>query len=129
MGLYRPCPLASVRTPQPENKRGPNKWAATAFAFDLSTIPLQSRWPLFDVQRVDLIAVLVECEREVLVVGNPEIAVEASLQVGGLLLEGVGERGVLPDRAGQAGGANLGVVRVTLELARRAWEARDLAVA
>ena len=82
-----------------------------------------------DVERVDLFAVLVEREREVFLVGDPEVAVEAPLQVGRLLLEGIGERGVLPDRAGEAGGAHLGVVGVTLELACRAGEARNPTVA
>ena len=43
---------------------------------------------------VDLFAVLVEREREVLVFGDPEVAVEAALQIRGLLLEVVGERDV-----------------------------------
>ena len=47
--VVAPSPSASVRTPQPEKSRGPSRWRATAFAFDFSTMPLQSRWPLFDV--------------------------------------------------------------------------------
>ena len=74
-------------------------------------------------QRVDLVALRVEREGEVLAVRDPEVAVEAALEVGGLLLEPVGERRVLPDEARQAGAAHLRVVGVALELARRAREA------
>ena len=77
------------------------RWRTTAFAFDLSTMPLQSRWPLFELERVDLLAVGVEREREVLAVLDPEVAVEAALQVGGLLLE-LGRRTPGPSRPSRA---------------------------
>jgi hypothetical protein len=50
-------------------------------------------------ERVELHTIAVEREREVLVVRDPEVAVEAALEVGRLPLELVRERGVLPDLA------------------------------
>jgi hypothetical protein len=46
-----------------------------------------------------------------------------------LALEGLGEGGITPDQAGQAGAAQLGVVGVPLELAGGPGEARECAVA
>ena len=80
-------------------------------------------------QRVDLAAVGVEREREVLAVLDPEVAVEAALEVGRLALEPVGERRVLPDLAGEARAADLRVVGVALQLAGRPGEPRQPAVA
>ena len=40
-------PSASVRTPQPEKSLS-DEVPATLFALDLSTMPLHSRWPLFE---------------------------------------------------------------------------------
>ena len=54
-------------------------------------------------QRVDLLALGVEREREVLAVLDPEVAVEAALEVGRLLLELVGEVRVVPDARAPAG--------------------------
>ena len=80
-------------------------------------------------ERVDLAAVGVEGDREVLAVVHPEVAVEASLEVGGFLLEPVGEGWIVPDEAGQARAAHLGVVGVALELAGGPREAGQRAVA
>ena len=80
-------------------------------------------------QRVDLAAVGVERDGEVLAVLDPEVPVEAALEVGGLLLEPVGEGRVLPDLPGQPGAAHLGVVGVALQLAGRPREAGQVAVA
>ena len=80
-------------------------------------------------ERVDLLALRVESQREVLVVLDPEIAVEAALELRGLLLELVGERRVLPHLARQPRAAHLRVVGVALELAGRAREAGKPAVA
>ena len=85
--------------------------------------------PVVRGERVDLVPVRVEREREVLAIVDPEVAVEAALEVGGLLLQPVGERRVLPDLAGQPCAAHLGVVGVALQLAGRAREARQPAVA
>ena len=74
-------------------------------------------------EAVDLAPLLVQREREVLAVLDPEVAVEAALEVGGILLERVGELRVLPDLAREAGAAHLRVVRIALELARRTREA------
>src|SRR5262249_3974721 len=79
-------------------------------------------------ERVDLVAFGVEREREVLVVLDPVVAVEAPLEIRGLLLEAVGELVVLPDLAREAGGPHLPVVRISLQLARGPREARQLAV-
>ena len=85
--------------------------------------------PVVRRERVDLAAVLVEREREVLAVLDPEVAVEASLQIGRVGRQAIGERRVLPDLARQPRAAQLRVVGVALQLARRAREARELAVA
>ena len=60
---------------------------------------------------------------------DPEVAVEPAFETGRVLLQLVGERGVIPERARQARAPHLRVVRVALELARRAREAREPAVA
>ena len=75
-------------------------------------------------QRIDLLALVVEAQREVLAVLDPEVAVETPLEVGRLPLQLVGERRILPDVARQAGAAHLRVVGVALELAGRTREAR-----
>ena len=80
-------------------------------------------------ERVDLLALGVEREREVLALLDPEVAVEAALEVGRLPLEPLGERRVLPDLAGQPGAAHLGVVGVALQFAGRPREAGQAAVA
>ena len=79
---------------------------------------------MFEASASTCAAVGVEREREVLAVLDPEVAVEAPLEVGGLALEPVGERRVLPDRPGEPRAADLGVVGVALQLAGRAREAR-----
>src|SRR5262249_48058328 len=58
-------------------------------------------------ERVDLAPVLIECKREVVAVLDPEVAVEAPFQVGGLLLESIRELRVLPDMPRQARAAHL----------------------
>ena len=73
-------------------------------------------------ERVDLLSVRVEREGEVLAVLDPEVAVEAPLQVCRLVFELVRERRVLPDLAGEPGAAHLRVVRVALQLAGGARE-------
>jgi hypothetical protein len=65
-------------------------------------------------QGVDLLALVVQGEREVLAVLDPEVAVEAALEVGRLPLQLVGVGGVLPDLAREACAADLRVVRVAL---------------
>ena len=80
-------------------------------------------------QRVDLVAFRVERQREVLAVRDPEVAVEAPLEVGRLPLQLVGVSRVLPDAPRQPGAAHLRVVGVALQLAGRAREARQPAVA
>ncbi len=70
-------------------------------------------------QRVDLPAVGVERDREVLAVLDPEIPVEPTLEIGRFLLKPLGECQVVPDGAGQAGSAHLGVVGIPLQLAGR----------
>jgi len=74
-------------------------------------------------QRVDLVAVRVQRECEVAVGLDPEVAVEAALEVGRLLLELVGELRIVPDLAREPGAASLRVVGVALQLAGRAREA------
>src|SRR5436190_18622860 len=76
-------------------------------------------------ERIDPAAVLIEREREVFAVLDPEIAVESPLEIGGLLLEPVGEGLVLPHPASEPRAADLRVVRVALKLAGRTGEARD----
>src|SRR5436190_17660387 len=71
----------------------------------------------------------VEGERVVLAVLDPEVAVETPLQVARLPLELVGERLVAPHLAREPRPTSLRVVRVPLQLARGAREARQPAVA
>src|SRR4029453_11030640 len=79
-------------------------------------------------ERVDLLAVAVQRQSEVLALGDPEISVEAALELSSLLLELRRELWVLPDLARKPRGADLGVVCVPLELARRPREARQTVV-
>ena len=80
-------------------------------------------------ERVDLPSVLVEGEREVLAVLDPEVAVEPAFQVRRVRCELVGERRVLPDLTGETRAAYLGVVGVALQLARCPREAWKLSAA
>src|SRR5665811_445443 len=79
-------------------------------------------------ERVDLAPVRVAGDGEVATLLDPEVAVEAAFEVGGLLLELVGEGGVLPDEPRQAGAADFGVVGIALQFAGGAREARQRAV-
>src|SRR5262250_1589101 len=79
-------------------------------------------------ERIDLLLVSVEREGEEPALGDPEVLVEAALQVRGLLLETRREIGILPDLARQAGAAHLGVVDVALDLAAGARKRRERAV-
>jgi hypothetical protein len=87
----------------------------TAFAFDLSTIPPQ-QVAVVRRERVDPTVIGVERDCEVLTVAHPEVAVETTLEVGGLVLEEVGDGGVAPHRAREPGAAHLCVVRVALQI-------------
>ena len=80
-------------------------------------------------ERVDLVAVGVEGEREVALVLDPEVAVEPAFEIGRLLLEPIRERRVVPDRARQASAADLRVVGVALQLACGPREAGQAPVA
>src|SRR5665647_2927172 len=79
-------------------------------------------------ERVDLAPVRVAGDGEVATLLDPEVAVEAAFEVGGLLLELVGERRILPDEPRHASSPHLGVVGVALQLAGGAREARKRAV-
>ena len=50
IGLYTGCPVASVRTPQPENMASPVRWATTASTRSSATMPLHSRCPMLEVR-------------------------------------------------------------------------------
>ena len=63
------------------------RWRTIAFAFDLSTMPLHSRWPMFEVSESTLRPSASRATREVLTIGDPEVAVEAALEVGRLAFE------------------------------------------
>ena len=91
-------------------------------------MPLQSRWPLFEARASTCFPSRVESQGEVLAVLHPEVAVEAALEVGCILLQPVRKLHVLPDQARQAGAAQLRVVGVALELARRPRKAGQPAV-
>ena len=80
-------------------------------------------------ERVHRAAFGVERDRERPPVGDPEVAVEAALEVGRLALELDGVGLVLPDLARQPGPAHARVVGVALQLAGRPRESRQLAVA
>ena len=104
---------------RPEQVRGDRAGPAS------STMPLHSRCPMLEVERVDLPPVGVERERVVLAVRHPEVAVEPPLQVGRLRLQPVGVRRVVPELAGQPGAPHLRVVRVPLQLAGGPRERRQ----
>ena len=74
---------------------------------------------------VDLLPIGVQGEGVVLSVGDPEITVEPSLELGGLLFQALGEFVVFPDLAREPRGADLGVVGVALELAGCPRETRE----
>ncbi len=117
-----------VRTPQPENSSGPIRCLTTDFALDFVHDPAPEEMAVVRREGVDLRAVRSEGEGEVAPVGDPEVAVEAALELGRLLLELVGDHRVLPDLAREARAAHLGVVGVALQLAGRAREAGQPAV-
>src|SRR5580692_7107995 len=96
--------------------------------FRLVDYPAPQQVAVVGSQRIYLAAVVVEGYREVLAVLDPEVAVEAPLEIRGLLLQMLGERRVLPDLAGEAGTAHLGVVGIPLKLAGRAREPRQITV-
>src|SRR5207253_5818888 len=68
---------------------------------------------------VDLAAVAIDGERERLAIWEPEVAIEANLQVRRLALQALGKSRVIPEGARQAGDADLGIVDVALDLAGR----------
>src|SRR6478609_4813956 len=70
-------------------------------------------------QRVDFVAVGVQCQGVVLAILDPEVAVKATLEVGRLSLELFGECRIVPNEARQTGSAHLCVVGISLELAGR----------
>ena len=115
--------------PAGEEPRAHAGGARRALRLRLVDDPAPEQVPVVRGERVDLAAVGVEREREVLAVLDPEVAVEAPLEVGGLASR-ARRRTPRPSRSrGEARAADLGVVGVALELARRAREARQSAVA
>ena len=78
---------------------------------------------MFELSASTCRAVGVECEREVLAVGDPVVVVEPALEVRGAAFEVVGERLVVPDEARQSGRTHARVVGVALQLAGGAGEA------
>src|SRR5258708_39841401 len=68
-------------------------------------------------ERVYLAPVAVQSQREELALGNPVVSIESPLECGGFLLQLLGQRPVVPYLAGQAGGAALSRVGLSLELA------------
>src|SRR5262249_13033367 len=70
-----------------------------------------------------------ESQREELTIRNPEVAVESLPQLGGLMLEALGQRGVSPDLPGKPRRPELRVVDVPLELARSPRGRRERPVA
>ena len=83
-GCSGPRPRRACGRPSRRTAAAPIRCRATALAFDLSTMPLHSRWPLFEVSESTWLPSGVEGEREVLAVLDPEVAVEAALEVGRL---------------------------------------------
>src|SRR5947209_10779818 len=77
---------------------------------------------------VDFAAVTVDRERERLAILEPEVAIEARFQLRRLPLEALRERRVVPEGSSQAGGTDLGIVDVALDLARRPRQLRHRAV-
>src|SRR5262249_36737879 len=71
-------------------------------------------------ERVDLALVSIESKREKFPIGDPKIAVEALLQERRLFLESRRERFVVPNLARETRTANLCIIHISLDLARRA---------
>jgi hypothetical protein len=74
-------------------------------------------------ERVDLVPLGVEREREVPFVRDPEVTVEPPLEVRRLFLEAIGVRRVVPDEPREAGTSYLRVVGVALQFAGGPGEA------
>jgi hypothetical protein len=72
--------------------------------------------------------VAVQRQRKVLPVGEPEVGVEAPLELRRFALEPVGQLRVVPDLSRQAGAPHLGVVHVALDLTRGARQLGQRAV-
>src|SRR5262245_13744555 len=79
-------------------------------------------------KRIDLAFLTVETEREEFAVRQPEVAVEALLQVLGLAFEFARPFRVAPDEARQPRGAALGVIDIPLKFAGGARGFRQRAV-
>src|SRR5215831_982851 len=79
-------------------------------------------------QRVDLALLPVQPEGEEPALPDPEIPVEAALQISGLGFQLLGPGGGAPHLAGETGGSHLGVVDIPLQLAGRARRRRQRSV-
>src|SRR5207342_2361319 len=108
---------------------GPEQMARDGLRLGLVHNPAPEQVAVVRGERVHLLALRVQREGEVLVLLDPEIAVEAALEIGGLLLQPLRVARVLPEETRQASAAHLGVVGVPLELTRRPREAGQPAVA
>ena len=118
-----------AHAPAREQPRPHRDGRATAFAFDLSTMPLHSRWPLFDASASTWLPSASSASAKYSPSSTQKSRLKRRFRSAACFSSVVGERGVLPDLAREPGAAQLGVVRVALELARRAREAGQAAVA
>src|SRR5688500_18703331 len=81
--------------------------------------PAPQQVPHVGTEAVAPALVAVERQREALPLRDPDVLQEPLAQGAGLALESRREPGVVPDLAGQPGGAQLRVVRVALNLTAR----------
>ena len=124
--VVAPLALGERPTPQPEKSLRPMRCFTTAFAFDLSTMPLQSSWPLFDERESTC---FLPCRAQAR--ATPSLTQKSRLKR---------RRGRPPaargprrepgpsDESSQAGAAQLRVVRVALKLAGRPRKAGEASV-
>ena len=105
------------------------RWRTTAFAFDLSTMPLQSRWPLFEASASTCLPSASSASAKYSPSSTQKSRLKRRLRSAACFSSSSANVRVLPDAAREPGAAHLRVVRVALELARRAREAGEPPVA
>ena len=127
--VARPRPRPACARPSRRTGRGPIRCRTTAFALDLSTMPLHSRWPMFEVSASTWLPSASSASAKYSPSATQKSRLKRRLRSAASLLQLVGELGVVPDLAGQPGAAHLGVVGVALQLAGGAREAGQPAVA
>ena len=105
------------------------RWLATALALDLSTMPLQSRWPLFEARASTWLPSASSASAKYRPSLTQKSRLKRRLRSAASFSSSVGVVWIVPDLARQPGAAHLGVVGVALQLAGGAREAGQASVA